>query len=276
MNDIFEEIVKIRSEGGRAAIVTITSVKGSTPRAEGSKMLVRSDGSILGSIGGGSAEAQVCRDAIDVMQEGKSRILQYDLTGKEAAEGGMICGGTMEVFIEPIVTDPVLYIFGGGHISFTISKIGKILGFRVVVIDDREEFANPERFPEADETMARDLDDVFSNLVLDGFSYVVIVTRGHLLDEKVLEWAVKTDARYIGMIGSRKKNRIVFSHLESKGITKELLETVHAPIGIDINAETPEEIAVSIMAEIIMVRREKESAGPRHGRCDSRNPSHVN
>ena len=258
MNDIFEEIVKIRSEGGRAAVVTITSVKGSTPRAEGSKMLVRSDGSILGSIGGGSAEAQVCQDAVKVMQTGKPRIVHYDLTGKEAAAGGMICGGNMEVFIEPIVTDPVLYIFGGGHISFSISKIGKILGFRVVVIDDREEFANPGRFPEADETIAKDLEDVFPVLDLNNFSYVVIVTRGHLLDEKVLEWAVNTDARYIGMIGSSKKNRTVFSHLESRGVSKELLESVHAPIGIDINAETPEEIAVSIMAEIIMVRREKE------------------
>jgi len=185
-------------------------------------------------------------------------MVQYDLTGKEAAEGGMICGGNMEVFVEPIITDPVLYIFGGGHISFFISRIGKMLGFKVVVIDDREDFANPARFPEADETIAQDLEAVFSKLEINNFSYVVIVTRGHLLDEKVLEWAVNTDARYVGMIGSSKKNKTVFSHLESRGVSKELLETVHAPIGLDIN-----EIAVSIMAEIIMVRREKESAGPK-------------
>ncbi len=261
MDDIFEEIVKIRSEGGRAAVATITSIKGSTPRAEGSKMLVRSDGSILGSIGGGSVEAQVCHEAVRVIEDGKSRMLRFDLTGKEVAENGMICGGNMEVFVEPIVTNPVLYIFGGGHISFSISKIGKMLGFRVVVVDDREEFANPERFSEADETIAQDLEEVFPSLKINKSSYIVIVTRGHLLDEKVLEWAVKTDAKYVGMIGSRKKNRTVFSHLESRGVPKELLETVHAPIGLDIHAETPEEIAVSIMAEIIKKRREKVTGG---------------
>ncbi len=261
MGDIFEEIVKIRSKGERAAIATVTSVKGSTPRAEGSKMLVKSDGSIVGSVGGGSVEGQVYQEAMNVIKEGRSKMFHYDLTGKDAAEGGMICGGNMEVFIEPIITDPVLYIFGGGHISFFISKIGKMLGFKIIVIDDREEFANPERFPEVDETIAKDLEEVLPSLNINKSSYVVIVTRGHLLDEKVLEWAVETDARYVGMIGSRKKNKTVFSHLESRGVPKDLLETVHAPIGLDIKAETPEEIAVSIMAEIIMVRREKDSSG---------------
>ncbi len=263
MDDIFEEIVRIRSEGGSAAIVTVTSVKGSTPRAEGSKMLVRSDGSILGSIGGGSVEARVCKEALKAIHENKPMMLHYDLTGKDAAGGGMICGGTMEVFIEPIGTDPVLYIFGAGHVSFAISKIGKIAGFKVVVIDDREEFANPERFPEADETIAQDFEEVFSRLKINKLSYIVIVTRGHLLDEKALEWAVKTDAGYIGMIGSQKKNRTVMSHLESRGISKERLDAVYAPIGLDIHAETPEEIAVSIIAEIISVRREKKFSGPK-------------
>jgi len=259
MVDIFEEIVKIRSEGGRAAVATITSVQGSTPRGEGSKMLVRSDGSSLGSVGGGSAEAQVCQEALKVIDDGNARMLSFDLTGKDVAEGGMICGGNMSVFIEPIMTSPVLYIFGGGHVSFSISKIAKMLGFKVVVVDDREEFANPNRFPEADETIANDFEAVFPKFRINRSSYIVIVTRGHLLDEKVLEWAVKTDAGYVGMIGSSRKNRTVFSHLESRGISKELLEAVHAPIGLDIYAETPEEIAVSIMAEIIMVRRGDKS-----------------
>ncbi|SPD73116.1 conserved hypothetical protein [uncultured Desulfobacterium sp.] len=259
MNSIYEEIVKIRTEGVKAAVATITSVKGSTPRAEGSKMLIREDGGIIGSVGGGSVEAQVLKEAMKVIADGKARMLRYDLTGKDAAKGGMICGGNMEVFIEPIVTDPVLYIFGGGHISFSISKIGKMLGFRVVVIDDRQEYANPRRFPEANETIAQELGTVTPKLKTNNSSYIVIVTRGHLMDEKVLEWAIRTDARYIGMIGSRKKNAAVFSHLEAKGVSRDLLKTVHAPIGLDINAETPEEIAVSIMAEIIMVRREKDA-----------------
>jgi len=261
MEDIFEEIVKIRSEGGRAALATITSINGSTPRKEGSKMLVRSDGTILGSIGGGSVEAQVCQEAMKITKEGKSRILRFNLTGKEGAEEGMICGGNMEIFLEPILPEPSLYIFGGGHISFSIAKIGKMVGFKVVVIDDRAEFANPERFPEADEIIAQGFASVFPRLKINKSSYIVIVTRGHLQDEKVIEWAVKTDAGYIGMIGSKKKNQTVFSHLQSKGISKKLLDSVYAPIGLDIYAETPEEIAVSIIAEIIKVRREKEPAG---------------
>jgi xanthine dehydrogenase accessory factor len=244
MEDIFQEIVRIRSEGQRAALATVINAEGSTPRETGSKMLIRSDGTLLGSIGGGSLEAQVCKVAIKVIRENRPTILRFDLTGKEVAEEGMICGGNMEVFVEPIVSEPCLYIFGAGHISVDLARIGKMVGFKVVVIDDRPEFANSERFPEADEVIAQDLS-----------SYIVIVTRGHLQDEIVLEWAVDTNAAYIGMIGSTKKNQTIFSHLQSKGIPKERLEEVHAPIGLDINAETPEEIAVSIMAEIIQVRR---------------------
>lgn len=261
MDDIFEEIVKIRSEGGRAALASITSVTGSAPRSQGSKMLVRSDGSVLGSIGGGSLEARVCRQAMEVMDKGRPSMLKFDLTGKEMADQGMICGGTVEVFIEPIMTKPVLYIFGGGHISFYISKIGRMLDFKVVVIDDREEFSNPDRFPEADETIAGDMEEVFPALRINRSSCIVIVTRGHLLDEKVLEWAVKTDAGYIGMIGSSRKNRTIFSHLESRGVSTDTLRRVHAPIGLDIHAETPQEIAISIMAEIIMVRRGADCPG---------------
>ena len=258
MEDIFEEIVKVKNEGQSAALATIISVNGSTPREEGSKMLVKSDGTIIGSIGGGRIEAEVCQEARRVMSEVKSEVLHFDLTGAEAAEEGMICGGVMDVFVEPILSPPTLYIFGAGHVSFSIAKIGKMVGFRVVVIDDRAEFANPERFPEADEILAQDFPAVFPRLKINKPSYIVIVTRGHLFDEVVLEWAVGTKAGYIGMIGSRKKVDTVFSHLQSKGVPKELLEGVYAPIGLDIHAETPEEIAVSILGEIIKVRRGNE------------------
>ena len=256
MEDIFQEIVRIRSEGRRAAVATVINATGSTPREIGSKMLIRSDGTIIGSVGGGSLEAQVCREAIKVMTENRSTVLRFDLTGKEVAEEGMICGGNMEVFVESIVPEPRLYIFGGGHISLFLAKMGKMVGFKVVVIDDRPEFANPERFPEADEVIAQDFPAAFRNLAMNRSSYIAIVTRGHLQDETVLEWAMKTDAAYIGMIGSRKKNQTVFSHLQSKGVPKKRLGEVHAPIGLHINAETPEEIAVSIIAEIIKARRE--------------------
>jgi xanthine dehydrogenase accessory factor len=256
MEDIFQEIVRIRSEGRRAALATVISAKGSTPRETGSKMLIRTDGTILGSIGGGSLEAQVCKEAIKVMTENRSMLLRFDLTGKEVAEEGMICGGNMEVFVEPILPEPCLLIFGAGHISLFLAKMGKMVGFRVVVIDDRPEFANRERFPEADEVIAQDFPAAFPRLTTNRTSYIAIVTRGHLQDETVLEWAVRTDAAYIGMIGSRKKNQTVFSHLQAKGIPEKRLKEVHAPIGLNINAKTPEEIALSIIAEIVKARRE--------------------
>jgi xanthine dehydrogenase accessory factor len=146
-------------------------------------------------------------------------------------------------------------IFGGGHISLPLARIGKMVGFRVIVIDDRPEFANRERFPEADEIFAQDFSLVYPQLQINKSSYIVIVTRGHLSDETVLEWAVGTEAAYIGMIGSEKKVNTIFSHLQSKGTPREVLEKVHAPIGLDIHAETPEEIAISILAEVIKVKR---------------------
>jgi xanthine dehydrogenase accessory factor len=162
----------------------------------------------------------------------------------------------MEVFVEPILPEPCLLIFGAGHISLFLAKMGKMVGFRVVVIDDRPEFANRERFPEADEVIAQDFPAAFARLTTNRTSYIAIVTRGHLQDETVLEWAVRTDAAYIGMIGSRNKNQTVFSRLQAKGVPEKGLKEVHAPIGLNINAKTPEEIAVSIIAEIIKARRE--------------------
>jgi xanthine dehydrogenase accessory factor len=255
MSDIYQEIVRIREEGGEAALATIVSATGSTPREKGAKMLVRADGSISGTIGGGSLEAQVIKEALKAIGEGKPRQLHFSLTAKEVEEEGMLCGGEAEVFIEPILTPPTLYIFGGGHISLPLAKIGKLLGFKIAVIDDRAEFANADRFPEADTIIAEDFNKSFSRLKIDKSSYIVIVTRNHQYDDMVLEWAVGTKAKYLGMIGSKTKTKAVFSHLLAKGIAKEKLARVHAPIGVEINAQTPEEIAVSILAEIIKVRR---------------------
>jgi xanthine dehydrogenase accessory factor len=255
MTDIYQEIVRLKAEGEEAALVTIVLATGSTPREEGAKMLVKADGSILGTIGGGSLEAQVIEEAIRVIRQGKPKRLHIGLTAREVAEEGMLCGGELEVFIEPILTSPTLYIFGGGHISLPLAKMGKLLGFKIAVIDDRAEFANPDRFPEADITLADDFTKTFPKLKIDKSSYIVIVTRGHQYDDMVLEWAVGTKAKYIGMIGSKAKTKAVFSHLLAKGIAKGQLDRVHAPIGLEIHAQTPEEIAVSILAEIIMVRR---------------------
>ncbi len=252
-DDIYQEIVKLKAGGEEAALVTVISASGSTPREEGAKMLVRADGSILGTIGGGSVELQVIKEAIEVIKMGKPRHLCYRL--KEGEELGMICGGDVEVFIEPILSAPTLFIFGGGHISFTLAKMAKLVGFKIVVIDDRPEYANPQRFPEAEQTLVSDYAKAFSKLKIGKTGYIVIVTHGHRGDETVLERAVATEAKYIGMIGSKTKNKAVYSHLMAKGIPQELLDKVHAPIGLSIHAQTPEEIAVSILAEIIQVRR---------------------
>jgi len=255
MTDIYQEIVKVKEEGKEAALVTIVSATGSTPREEGAKMLVKPDGTIAGTIGGGGLEAQVIEEAVGVIKLGKPKHLHMSLTAKEAGEAGMICGGDLEVFIEPILTTPTMYIFGGGHISLSLSQMGKLLGFKIAIIDDRAEYANAERFPEAEMVLAGDFTKAFSKLKIDKTSYIVVVTRGHQHDELVLEWAVGTPAKYIGMIGSQTKVKTTFTHLLAKGVSQKTLDSVHSPIGLEIGAQTPEEIAVSILAEIIKVCR---------------------
>ncbi len=255
MTDIYQEIVRIKAEGEEAALVTIVSASGSTPREEGTKMLVRLNGSILGTIGGGSLEAQVIEEAVKLIRQGKPKRLHMNLNAKEAEKAGMVCGGELEVFIEPILTPPSLFLFGGGHISLPLAKMGKLLGFNIAVIDDRAEFASADRFPQEEIFLADSFSQAFPRLKIDKSSYIVIVTRGHQHDELVLEWAVSTPAKYIGMIGSQTKVKIIFSHLLAKGISKEKLARVHSPIGLEIGAQTPEEIAVSILAEVIKVRR---------------------
>jgi len=255
MTDIYQEIVRIKAEGEEAALVTIVSATGSTPREEGAKMLVKADGGILGTIGGGSLEAEVIEAAIGVIEQGKPKRLRISLTANEIEEEGMLCGGELEVFIEPILSPPTLYLFGGGHISLPLAKIGKLLGFKIVVVEDRAEFANPDRFPEARIVLADDFAKSFLKLKIDKSSYIVIATRNHQYDEIVLEWAAGTPAKYIGMIGSKTKTAAIFSNLLAKGISREQLDKVHAPIGLGIHAQTPEEIAVSILAEIIKIRR---------------------
>lgn len=256
MADVYEEIVRLRKSGERFALATVISAEGSTPRDAGTKMLIRGDGSIVGTIGGSIIEARVREKGQEVIHKGKAEVCCFDLTGHE--KDGMICGGTVQVFIEPVGERSTVYIFGGGHISYFLARLGKMCNFGLVVIDDRQEFANRERFPEADTTIAADYRDAFSQITIDSTSYIVIVTRGHAHDQRVLEWALSTDAHYIGMIGSKKKIHTIYDNLTRKGISKDALERVFSPIGLDIKAQTPEEIAVSIMAEIIQVYRSGE------------------
>src|SRR3954463_11634308 len=253
--DIYEQVVQLRREGRRGAIATITNVRGSIPSFQTAKMLVRDDGSIAGTIGGGCVEAEVWQAAREVMESEKPRTLTFDLNQDPKYDTGLVCGGTLEIFIEPILPPAELYIFGAGHVAASLYKVARIAGFDVTVVDDRDTYANRERFPEASEVIAEDFEKVMARLTPSEFSSIVIVTRGHHDDMRVLRWAVQTRARYVGMIGSKRKTIAIFKELVKEGLSEALFERVHAPVGFDIGAITPEEIAVAITAELIAARR---------------------
>jgi xanthine dehydrogenase accessory factor len=257
--DVFEEIVKVRKAGQRAALATIVHTNGSIPSYEASRMLVRDDGSILGTVGGGCVEAEVWAAAKEVIQSEQPRKMTFNLNHEAGYDSGLICGGTLEIFVEPILPLPILYIFGGGHISAALARVAHQAGFSIGIVDDRDTFANAERFPMASEIYTS-YEDAFEKIRPTSATYIVIVTRGHKDDMRVLSWAVETESRgfsprYVGMIGSRRKVVSVYKALEMAGVSPEKFERVHAPVGLDIGALTPEEIAVSIAAELIAVRR---------------------
>ncbi len=225
-------------------------------------MLVRDDGSIVGTVGGGCVEAEVWQAAREVMESEKPRTLTFNLNQNPKYDTGLVCGGTLDIFIEPVLPPASLYIFGAGHVALSLYRTAKNAGFDVSIIDDRESYANRERFPDAKEVIAEDYDKAMSRLAPHETSYLVIVTRGHRDDMRVLRWAVQTQARYIGMIGSKRKTITIFRELVKEGLPENLFERVHAPVGLDIGALTPEEIAVAITAELIAVRRRVERPLP--------------
>jgi xanthine dehydrogenase accessory factor len=253
--DIYDEIVRLRKLGQKCALATIVQVRGSIPSYESAKLLVREDGSFLGTVGGGCVEAEVWTAARDVIETGKPRHLTFSLGQDAAYDNGLICGGQLNIFVEPVTPQPRAFIFGGGHVSKSISKVANLAGFSTTIVDDREAFANAERFPEAEETFAEEYESVFPKLTVTSTSYLVIVTRGHRDDMRVLRWAVTTPACYIAMIGSKRKTISVIHELEKEGIPREAFEKVFAPMGLEIGAESPEEIAISVVAEMIAMRR---------------------
>jgi xanthine dehydrogenase accessory factor len=260
--DIYEEIVKLQRAGHKGAVATIVNVRGSIPSFKSAKMLVRDDGTIAGTIGGGCVEAEVWQAAREVIESERPRTLSFDLNQDPKYDTGLVCGGTLEIFVEPVLPTPLLFIFGAGHVGFELSKAAGRAGFDVIVTDDRETYANPERFPEAKQVIAEDFDKALSGITLNESAYVVIVTRGHRDDMRVLRWAVQTNAKYIGMVGSKRKAITVFRELTKEGLKPELFEQVHSPVGLDIGAITPEEIAVAIVAELIGIRRKVERPLP--------------
>lgn len=256
--DIYDELIRLRRLGQKSAIATIVQVRGSIPSYESAKLLVREDGSMIGTIGGGCVEAEVWNAAREVIRTEKPKHLTFHLGQDAAYDNGLICGGQLDVFVEPVVPAPRAMIFGAGHISKSLSKVASLAGFSTTVVDNRETFANRERFPEADEIFAEEYEDVFPKLPITEASYIVIVTRGHRDDMRVLRWAVTTPARYIAMIGSKRKVINVIKEIEKEGIPREAMERVFAPMGFEIGAVSPEEIAVSVVAEMIAMRRNPE------------------
>jgi len=239
----------------RAALATIIARKGSTPRKDAAKMLIYGDGRQMGSIGGGCTEAEVCREAMMVMRSEKPKLLSFDFTEEDAEESALLCGGIMEVYVEPILPDPTLFIFGAGHVGQAVAPIAKTLGFKIAVVDDRIKYANSERFPQADDFYVNSWEEVFSGLPVSDSSYLLIATRGHKYDLSCLRYAVQTPARYIGLLGSRRKTKLLYEALEQEGIDRACFKRVFAPVGLEIGSETPEEIAVSIAAELVAVRK---------------------
>lgn len=260
--EIYEEIVKLQREGRRGAVATIVNVRGSIPSFKSAKMLVRDDGSIAGTIGGGCVEAEVWQAAREVIASEKPRSLSFDLNQDPRYDTGLVCGGRLEIFIEPVLPPALLYIFGAGHVALELYKAARNAGFDVTVTDDRDAYANRERFPAAREVIVEDFDRAMDRLNPSESSFVVIVTRGHHDDMRVLRHAVQTRARYIGMVGSKRKAITVYRALLEEGFKPELFDRVYSPVGLDIGATTPEEIAVSILAEIIAIRRGAERVLP--------------
>jgi xanthine dehydrogenase accessory factor len=348
MVNIFEEIDKLLSSGTKTVLARIIRQVGSAPRALGTKFLVLEDESIMGTIGGGLLEHQVIKRSKKVLEEGKSSILHFQLTGENVAQTEMLCGGIVDVllepifpenktvkevfqrathviqagrkctlltlvaegtdfaaenarllidehgnqignlgdiftkqkseiqkwcaaskpgliamdstakapalFVEPVQADDVLFLFGAGHISTFVAPLAKMVGFRVVVIDDRKEFANAARFPNVDQLIICPFQDAFDRISINASSYLAIITRGHIHDRAVLQTALQTTPAYIGMVGSRRKRNLIYKAIREEGASQDALDEIHSPIGLNIGAETPEEIAVSIIAEMIQVR----------------------
>lgn len=264
--EVFTAVTDALDKGEPAALVTIVSTTGSTPQRVGAKMLVFPDGRLVGTIGGGCYENDAFWKAREAITNRKPQLVHYELDDDFAQETGLICGGQMSVYIEPIEPSPELYVIGAGHVGYHLATMAQEVGFAVHVVDDREKFASRERFPNATEVVTEDIPAWLERTKLPAHAYVVIVTRGHTNDLDALRALAPRDLRYVGLIGSRAKVARISDQLLSEGMAPEVLKQVHAPIGLEIGAVTPQEIAVSILAELIAVK---------HGKIKSRDAAEL-
>ncbi|HLH63765.1 MAG TPA: XdhC/CoxI family protein [Ktedonobacteraceae bacterium] len=249
---IYSEIQTALKRGERVAVATVVKTIGAAPCGVGTKMLVRADGATSGSFAGSKIDTQVAKSALQALQEGKSSITHVHLDPDQAVGS---CGATLELFIEVLYPEPRLIIAGAGNVAQALARLASQLDYRIVVVDDRRDLADPHMFGDKIQLTFGDIPQTIRELEPDEASWIVIVTRGHHLDKDALRAALETSARYVGMIGSPGKIKNIFRDLLREGMPRERLEQVHSPIGLDLGAETPEEIALSIAAEMLMLRK---------------------
>lgn len=255
--EVFAAVTDALERGEPAALVTIVATTGSTPQRIGAKMLVFADGRLVGTIGGGCYENDAFWKAREAITHRRPQLVHYQLDDDFAQETGLICGGQMSVYIEPIEPSPELFVVGAGHVGFHLANLAHEVGFRVHVVDDREKFANAERFPNAVEVVTEDIPAWIARANIPQHAYVVVVTRGHNNDLDAIRALAPREIRYLGLIGSRAKVARIYDALTGEGFKASQLTEIHAPIGLDIGAVTPQEIAVSIMAELVAVKHGK-------------------
>jgi xanthine dehydrogenase accessory factor len=249
---ILRKAVELLDEGETFALATVIGAEGATPRSMGSKMIITKAGKTYGSIGGGRVERLVVSEALQALQEEKSRVMNYVLEKEDEGGIGMPCGGKMEVFVDCIQPKPTLLIIGGGHISASLARLGCMIDFSVIVLDP---LAKREDFPDECQVVSESVNEGLSGIRITSQTFVVVATR-HEHDEEALRGVIKSNAAYIGLVGSKKRAGIVFQALKDRGVAEDRIRSVYSPIGLNIDAETPEEIAISIIAEIIKVLRE--------------------
>ncbi|MBL8079278.1 MAG: XdhC family protein [Anaerolineales bacterium] len=250
---IYQSLSELEKNNEPAALCTVTKSEGSTPRHVGSKMLVYPDGKFIGTVGGGELENRVIKAALQSIKDGKAQTLEYSMADPSRGDPG-VCGGQVEVFVEPILPTPTLVVIGAGHVGKAVVHLAKWLGFRVAVCDDRVEFCNPESTPGADEYYPIEMGKLAEKLKVTEHTYLVVTSRGSSVDAVGLPSLIESQAAYIGVIGSKRRWATTVKALKEKGLSEELLNKAHSPIGLELQAETPEEIAVSIMAEVLMVK----------------------
>ena len=251
---LFARIAELQEAGNPVAVATVVRTTGSVPRHEGTRMLIHPDGQIEGTVGGGELEGQVIQAALAALEDGIPKYLHYEFRDLEQGDVG-VCGGEMEVFVEAVRSSPTVVVVGGGHVGSSVAYLAHWLGFRVVVSDDRPEFATPEAVPGADEYILAPMAELPDRIKITPETYIMLTTRGVPLDIDGLPPLLESEAGYIGVIGSKRRWDTCAQKLADQGVPQEKIARVVSPMGLELNAETPEEIAVSMMAEVILLRR---------------------